>query len=61
MSDMRTMGDKVHSHNSNCIYSKSNGNSIEFSLSNANKGAVGFIPALEIAILILVGLFKSVM
>ena len=33
------MGDKVHSHNSNCIYSvaKSNGDSIEFSLSNAEQ------------------------
>jgi len=33
------MGDKVHSHDSNCIYSvaKSNGDSIEFSLSNAEQ------------------------
>ena len=48
---MRTVGDKVHSHNSNCIYSvaKSNRDSIEFSLSNADKGAVGLIPALELA------------
>ena len=36
--DMRTVGDKTHSHDSNCIYSsKSNGDFIEFSLSNANK------------------------
>ena len=31
---------------------KSNGNSIEFFLSNADKGAVGLIPALELASLI---------
>jgi len=33
------MGDKVYSHNSNCIYSvaKSNRDSIEFSLSNAEQ------------------------
>jgi len=36
---MRTVGDKVHSHNSNYIYSiaKSNGDSIKFSLSNAEQ------------------------
>ena len=31
---------------------ESNGNSIEFFLSNADKGAVGFIPAQELATLI---------
>jgi len=30
-------------------YIESNRNSIEFSLSNANKGVVGLIPALELA------------
>jgi len=45
------VGDKVHSHNSNCIYSvaKSNGDSIEFSLSIAEQRAVGFIPAWSLA------------
>jgi len=48
---MRTVGDKVHSHDSNCIYSvaKSNGDSIEFSLSIAEQRAVGFIPAWSLA------------
>ena len=48
---MRTVGDKVHSHNSNCIYSvvKSNRDSIEFSLSIAEQRAVGFIPAWSLA------------
>jgi len=42
----------VHSHNSNCIYSvKSNGNSIEFSLSITEQRAVGFIPAWSLAFL----------
>jgi len=43
--------DKVHSHDSNCIYSvaKSNRNSIEFSLSIAEQRAVGFIPAWSLA------------
>ena len=41
------MGNKIHSHNSNYIYSvaKSNGDSIEFSLSIAEQRAVGLIPA----------------
>jgi len=41
----------VHSHNSNCIYSvaKSNGDSIEFSLSIAEQRAVSFIPAWSLA------------
>jgi len=45
------MGDKVHSYNSNCIYSivKSNGDSIEFSLSITEQRAVGFIPAWSLA------------
>jgi len=45
------VGDKVHSHNSNCIYSvaKSNGNSIKFSLSIAEQKAVGFISAWSLA------------
>jgi len=44
---------KVHSHNSNCIYSvaKSNGDSIEFSLSIAEQRAVGFILAWSLAFL----------
>jgi len=44
-------GKEVHRPCSSCISSveKSNGNSIEFSLSNANKGAVGLILALELA------------
>jgi len=48
---MRTVGDKVHSHNSNCIYNvaKSNGDSIEFSLSIAEQRAVGFILAWSLA------------
>jgi len=48
---MRTVGDKVHSHDSNCIYSvaKSNRDSIEFSLSIAEQRAVGFIPAWSLA------------
>ena len=52
--DMRTMGDRVHSHNSNCIYSvaKSNGDFIEFSLSIAEQRAVGFIPAWSLAFLL---------
>jgi len=43
--------DKVHSHDSNCIYSiaKSNGDSIEFSLLIAEQRAVGFIPAWSLA------------
>jgi len=47
------VGDKVYSHNSNCIYSvaKSNGDSIEFSLSIAEQRAVGFIPAWSLAFL----------
>jgi len=45
------MGDKMHSHNSNCIYSiaKSNGDSMEFSLSIAEQRVVGFIPAWSLA------------
>jgi len=45
------VGDKVHSHDSNCIYSiaKSNGDSIEFSLSITEQRAVGFIPAWSLA------------
>jgi len=41
----------VHRPCSSCISSveKSNENSIEFSLSNVDKGAVGLIPALELA------------
>jgi len=48
---MRTVGGKVHSHNSNCIYSvaKSNGDSIKFSLSITEQRAVGFIPAWSLA------------
>jgi len=46
-------GKEVHRPYSSCISRKSNENSIEFSLSNANKGAVGLIPALELASLIL--------
>ena len=44
-------GEIVHRPCSSCISSveKSNENSIEFSLSNADKGAVGLIPALELA------------
>jgi len=51
--DMRTIGDKVHSHNSNCIYSvaKSNRNSIKFSLSIAEQRAVGLILAWSLAFL----------
>jgi len=43
----------VHSHDSNCIYSiaKSNGDSIEFSLSIAEQRAVSFIPAWSLAFL----------
>ena len=54
---MMIVGDKVHSHNSNCIYNvaKSNGNSIEFSLSIAEQRAVGFIPAWSLATLHLKG------
>jgi len=39
--------DKVHSHDSNCIYSvaKSNRDSIEFSLLIAEQRVVSFIPA----------------
>jgi len=42
----------VHSHDSNCIYSvvKSNGNSIEFSLSNTEQRAVGLIPVQSLAL-----------
>jgi len=48
---MRTVGGKVHSHDSNCIYSvaESNGDSIKFSLSIAEQRAVGFIPAWSLA------------
>jgi len=48
---MRTVEDKVHSYDSNCIYSvaKSNRDSIEFSLSIAEQRAVGFIPAWSLA------------
>ena len=44
-------GKVVHRPCNSCISSveKSNENSIEFSLSNADKGAVGLIPALELA------------
>ena len=44
---------KVHGHNSNCIYSvaKSNGDSIEFSLSIAKQRVVGFILAWSLAFL----------
>jgi len=44
-------GGKVHSHDSNCIYSvaESNGDSIEFSLSIAEQRAVGFILAWSLA------------
>ena len=44
-------GKEVHRPCSSCISSveKSNKNSIEFSLSNADKGAVGLILALELA------------
>ena len=44
-------GKEVHRLCSSCISSvaKSNGNSIEFSLSNTDKGAVGLILALELA------------
>jgi len=50
---MRTVGDKVYSHDSNCIYSvaKSNGDSIEFSLSIAEQRAIGFILAWSLAFL----------
>jgi len=58
------MESKVHSHNSNCIYSvaESNGDSIEFSLSIAEQRAVGFIPAWSLASLQLVkeDMFESV-
>ena len=42
----------MHSHDSNCIYSvaKSNGNSIEFSLSDAEQRAVGLILARSLAL-----------
>jgi len=46
--DIRTIGDKVHSHNSNCIYSVANlmeTHSIEFSLLIAEQRAVGLILA----------------
>ena len=51
--DMRTVGDKVHSHNSNYIYSiaKSNGDSIEFSLLITEQKVVGLIPAWSLAFL----------
>jgi len=44
-------GKEVHRPYSSCISSveKSNRNSIEFSLSNTDKGVVGLIPALELA------------
>jgi len=47
------MGGKVHSHNSNYIYSiaKSNGDSIEFSLSITEQRVVGFTPAWSLAFL----------
>jgi len=50
---MRTVGNRVHSHNSNYIYSiaKSNRDSIKFSLSIAEQRAVGFIPAWSLAFL----------
>ena len=38
---------------------KSNGNFIKFSLSNANKGAVGLIPALKLASLTQTSPFKE--
>jgi len=58
---MRTVGGKVHSHNSNCIYSvaESNGDFIEFSLSIAEQRAVGFIPAWSLAFLQATGLFMD--
>jgi len=48
-------GKEVHRPYSSCISSveKSNGNFIKFSLSNADKGAVGLILALELASLTL--------
>ena len=51
--DMRTVGDKVHSHNSNyiCSIAKSNGDSIEFSLLITEQRAVGFILAWSLAFL----------
>jgi len=56
LTGMRTVGGKVHNHDSNCIYSiaKSNRDSIEFSLSIAEQKAVGFIPAWSLAFLHLV-------
>ena len=50
---MRPVGDKMHSHDSSCIYSvvKSNGDSIKFSLSIAEQRAVGFILAWSLAFL----------
>jgi len=58
---MRTVGGKVHSHDSNCIYSvaESNGDFIEFSLSIAEQRAVGFIPAWSLASLHLPSLLVS--
>jgi len=48
---VRTVGDKVYSYNSNCIYSiaKSNRDSIKFSLLIAEQRAVGFILAWSLA------------
>jgi len=48
-------GKVVHRPCSNCISSvqEMHKDSIEFSLSSTDKGAVGFIPAQELAILIL--------
>jgi len=49
---MRTVGDKIHSYNSNCIYSVANlTETIEFSLSIAEQRAVGFILAWSLAFL----------
>ena len=53
-SNMRTMGVQYIATIVKCISSrKSNRNSIEFFLSNADKGAVGLILALELASLTL--------
>jgi len=49
--DIRTVGDKVHSYDSNCIYSVAN--LMETLSSSPDKGAVGFILAQELAILTL--------
>jgi len=49
--NMKIVGDKIHSYNSNCIYSVVNlmGTLLGFLMSNANKRAVGLIPAQELA------------